>query len=91
MRRERAALAAAMARALGDCPAAAAAESPAELAERLGAARAAAADALAMERDARRLADERTDAVESRAGELDKVCQGVWRPPEINGVKAASL
>ena len=72
---------AAMVRAAGAGCAAAAAESPIELAQRLGAERAAAVQGLTAEQAARRAAEDRAAAAESRTSEVAEVravmCQGV--------------
>ena len=72
--RERDALLAAMLRAAGAGCTAAAAESPMELAQRLGAERAAAVQGLAAEHSARRAAEDRAAAAECRTAEVAEVC-----------------
>lgn len=86
---------AAMVRAAGAGCAAAAAESPVELAQRLGAERAAAVQGLAEEQLARRAAEDRAAAAESRTSEVAEVraviFQGVVGDIHVHNVASSAI
>ncbi|KAK9840656.1 hypothetical protein WJX81_007629 [Elliptochloris bilobata] len=88
---ERDALVAAMVRAAGAGTAAAAAESPLELAQRLGAERAAAVEGIAAEQSARRAAEDRAAAAESHSSGLEQALEAAERRAEAAREQAARL
>ena len=86
---------AAMVRAAGAGCAAAGAESPVELAQRLGAERAAAVQGLTAEQAARRAAEDRAAAAESRTSEVAEVraamCQGAAGDCALHGKQCGTV